>query len=689
MKKTYSLFLVVLVLLSSSGYGQYVANTYASGLPGAVGIQIDGRGWIWVAQIGSGHADSRISIVTAEARVYPFMTGLPSEVSPTGDVVGAEHVFFSPDGKLLIMQGGPGTDSLSQSILVVDTTGFIPGISSPRDRSAIRSVYKEGKFLRGMGDTLSNPYTLAFGPNNDMYIADAAANAIVKRENSTGNFSVFAAFPNIQNTTGIGGPTSEVVPTAIVYRDMKFFVGSLTGFPFANNAATLYEIDTAGSVSKYKQGLTTIVDVTTDPNDSLIVLQHAAFRMPPAPFAPNSGAVLRINGASIDTIFYGLNRPTSVRVRSDGVIFVSTLTDGKIIRVVKAAIPTKHLQLWLKGDAGVVINGSKVSRWMDQSGNGNDAIETDTSRQPVLANNELNGGPVIRFDGVNDRLGFTGSKRMTQISLFIVFNNKSGASGPNPPGFVLTFGPGGPYVATEHLAIKMRGMDDGDNDIVVGTENHSDFVTATGQGIAAYNGWRNLSITRNTTIWNTTLRWNGIDAPITPSGSNPAISVPLGDSTASGGGIGSTDNFPDLGSVLAKCDIAEIVVYDTVFSVSDRLSIEKYLGDRYGMTMTGVGPSGSKDIAETFSLYQNYPNPFNPSTVINFSIGNKGNVRLEVFDVLGRLVTTLVNQEMQAGSYRVVWEGNDRDGAKVSSGIYFYRIRAGSFTASKKMLMLK
>jgi flagellar hook assembly protein FlgD len=75
--------------------------------------------------------------------------------------------------------------------------------------------------------------------------------------------------------------------------------------------------------------------------------------------------------------------------------------------------------------------------------------------------------------------------------------------------------------------------------------------------------------------------------------------------------------------------------------------------------------------------------------VINFSIANKGNVRLEVFDVLGRLVTTLVNQEMQAGSYRVVWEGSDRDGAKVSSGIYFYRIRAGSFTASKKMLMLK
>ena len=120
------------------------------------------------------------------------MTGLPSEVIPSGDVTGAEHIFFSPEGKLLIMQGGPGTDSLSQSILVVDTTGFIPGVSAPLNRSAIESVYKVGEFLKSIGDSLSNPYTLTFGPNNDMYIADAAANAIVKRENSTGNLSIFA-----------------------------------------------------------------------------------------------------------------------------------------------------------------------------------------------------------------------------------------------------------------------------------------------------------------------------------------------------------------------------------------------------------------------------------------------------------------------------------------------------------------
>jgi Secretion system C-terminal sorting domain len=525
---------------------------------------------------------------------------------------------------------------------------------------------------------------LAFGPDNDVYIADAAANAIVKRDHSTGAFSIFATFPNIPNSTGIGGPTSEAVPTGIVYRDHKFFIGSLTGFPFGDNASTLYELDTAGNVAAYKTGLTTIVDVTTDPEDSLILLQHAAFQLPPPPFAPNTGAVLRINQGIIDTIFYGLNRPTSVRFKSDSELYVSTLTDGKIVRIVKAGIPTNHMRLWLKGDAGVVLDGSRVTKWMDQSGEGNDAVESDTSRQPIIVNNALNGYPVMRFDGVNDRLGFTGSERMTHISLFMVFNNESGGSGPNPPGFVLTFGPGGTYVANEHFAIKMRGMDNGDNDIIVGTEDHGDYTKATGQGIAVYNEWRNINITRDSTVWNTTLRWNGINAPISTAGSNLPISVPLGDSAASGGGIGSTDNFPDLGTVLAKCDIAEIVVYDIVLSDTDRLSVEKYLSDKYHVALTGINDHQTKGIPESFRLYQNYPNPFNPTTVIAYDVAEPSRVTLVVYDILGRRVATLVDSERQPGEYQATF-----DGSKLSSGIYFYRFQAGNFALVKKLMIVK
>jgi Secretion system C-terminal sorting domain len=684
MKKIHYYTIVMCLILFNSGFSQYIVHTYASGLPGAVGIQIDGRGWIWVAQIGSGNNDSKISVVTGENQVYPFITGLPSQKIPSGDIAGAEHVFFSPEGKLLIMQGGPGTDSLSQSILVVDTTGFKPGITPPHDRTAIENVYKVGDFVLSHLDTVSNPYTLAFGPNGNMYIVDAAANSIIKRDKITGDFSLFATFPHIKNNTGIGGPYSDVVPTGIVYKDNSFFVGSLTGFPFANNVSTLYQLDTAGNISDYKTGLTTIVDITQDPDSNLILLQHANFNPPPAPFLPYSGAVLRIVNGNIDTLVSELNRPTSVRFKSANDFFVSTLTDGKILHVVKSDIPGKRLQLWLKADTGIVFNGSKISRWKDQSGNGNDAIESDTSRQPVLVNNVINNRPVIRFDGINDRLGFTGSKRMKQISLFMVFENKSGASGSNPPGFILTLGPSGPYAANEHFAIKMRGMDNSDNDIIVGTEDHNDYVVFAGTNIAKYNEWRNVTIVRDETVSNTTLRWNGIDSPGAPSGSNISVSVPLGDSTASGGGIGSTDNFPNLGTVLAKCDIAEIIVYDTVLSNSDRASIEKYLNDKYNITITGINDLKNRNMPGGFLLNQNYPNPFNPTTTIKYSVPFNSLVAIKVYDILGREVETLVNEEKAPGNYSVEFNAS-----KLSSGVYFYRMQAGNFISTKKLILMK
>ena len=364
-------------------------------------------------------------------------------------------------------------------------------------------------------------------------------------------------------------------------------------------------------------------------------------------------------------------------------IILGSLLSSGFSQIVSSEIPGGGLQLWLKADTGLVFNGSKISRWKDQSGNGNDAIESDTSRQPVLVNNVINNKPVIRFDGVNDRLGFTGSKRMTQISLFMVFNNRSGASS-SAPGFVLTFGPGGAYVANEHFAVKMRGMDDGDNDIIVGTEDHNDYVQFIDQNIAKYNEWRNIFIVRDKTVSNTTLWWNGVSAPPTPSGSNLTISIPLGDSTASGGGIGSTDNFPNLGTVLAKCDIAEIIVYDTLLSDSGSLAIEKYLSDKYNITVTGVEDSQNKNISESFALEQNYPNPFNPSTTIRYQIPTAGIVTLKIYDVLGNEVATLVNEEKSAGSYEVNFNASS-----LASGIYFYKIQAGSFVQTKKMILLK
>jgi hypothetical protein len=85
-----------------------------------------------------------------------------------------------------------------------------------------------------------------------------------------------------------------------------------------------------------------------------------------------------------------------------------------------------------------------------------------------------------------------------------------------------------------------------------------------------------------------------------------------------------------------------------------------------------------------YNLAQNYPNPFNPSTLITYSIPKSSNVMVKVYNVLGKLITTLVNENQEAGIYKVNFEARG-----LSNGIYFYKIQAGNYSAVKKMLLLK
>jgi len=90
-----------------------------------------------------------------------------------------------------------------------------------------------------------------------------------------------------------------------------------------------------------------------------------------------------------------------------------------------------------------------------------------------------------------------------------------------------------------------------------------------------------------------------------------------------------------------------------------------------------------------FALAQNYPNPFNPSTTIKYQIANEGNVSLDVWNLQGQKIRTLIAKEQKAGYYSVVWDGRNEAGQTVSSGLYLYRVQAGSFVATHKMLMIK
>ncbi|MFC1614454.1 FlgD immunoglobulin-like domain containing protein, partial [Gemmatimonadota bacterium] len=103
------------------------------------------------------------------------------------------------------------------------------------------------------------------------------------------------------------------------------------------------------------------------------------------------------------------------------------------------------------------------------------------------------------------------------------------------------------------------------------------------------------------------------------------------------------------------------------------------------------GDTGPASLPKAFSLAQNVPNPFNPSTTINFDVPQETsvNVTLKIFNIRGRLVNTLVNDKRQSGTYSVFWDGTDDLGRQVPSGVYFYRMQAGNFIQTRKMVLLK
>ncbi|KAA3632241.1 MAG: T9SS C-terminal target domain-containing protein [Calditrichaeota bacterium] len=104
---------------------------------------------------------------------------------------------------------------------------------------------------------------------------------------------------------------------------------------------------------------------------------------------------------------------------------------------------------------------------------------------------------------------------------------------------------------------------------------------------------------------------------------------------------------------------------------------------------TNVRETTQDNLPDDFNLSQNYPNPFNPTTSIEFQIPVKSNVLLEVYNINGQLIKQMVNENLSAGSYISEWDGTNRQGRTVATGMYFYRLTTDSYSTSKKMILLK
>ena len=104
-------------------------------------------------------------------------------------------------------------------------------------------------------------------------------------------------------------------------------------------------------------------------------------------------------------------------------------------------------------------------------------------------------------------------------------------------------------------------------------------------------------------------------------------------------------------------------------------------------TTTGIGDN--VHLPTKYELFQNYPNPFNPETMIRFSLMKHQPVRLEIFNILGQKIRTLVDTKMNAGDHEVLWNSRNDAGQAVGSGVYLYRITVGEFVQTRKMILLK
>ncbi|GAA4416362.1 hypothetical protein GCM10023187_47730 [Nibrella viscosa] len=304
---------------------------FAANLLSPMGMDTDPQGRVWLAEAGTGKDDGRISVILPNGSRFSVITGFPSFFVPTEPFpVGLNHLLYI-NGTLYILHA-------NGLLYKADVSQFVPGTSAPVPASNLQTE-NIGQFVVnydfGAEDTgESNPFNLTMGPNGELYIADAAANSIIRRA-TNGTLSVFATLPRFTNPTNpmIGPPKIDPVPTGIVYDGNGwFYVTTLTGFPFIPGQAAIYRLGLNGVFSVYQSGLTTLVDVELGSDNQPLAVHFADFALP-AGFAPNTGSVVRSNGSSSANLLTGLNLPTDLEKAGPNTYYINSLVGGTIKKV--------------------------------------------------------------------------------------------------------------------------------------------------------------------------------------------------------------------------------------------------------------------------------------------------------------------------------------------------------------------
>jgi len=301
-------------------------TVFATGLTAPLGIESDTKGQLWITEAGTGFSnDGQLSLITPQGKVYPAVTGFPSSVSPEGGVFGLNHLVLQGN-TLWLLHGVEG------KLYKFDISSFRPGDAplqaSELEQEDIGTFVKDYAFEHETGE--SDVFNLTVGPEGDLFIVDAGANAIIRRQATTGKLSIFTTIPPVANPGG--DPVQvEAVPTGIVFDGYKFLVCSFTGYPFPARQAPIYQVDLTGNISVYQTGLSSLADIDLGIDKKPLVVEYGTWAG--EAFAQNSGSIVQATAQKNTYLVTGLNFPNSIERTGPRTCYVAQTFDGIIQKV--------------------------------------------------------------------------------------------------------------------------------------------------------------------------------------------------------------------------------------------------------------------------------------------------------------------------------------------------------------------
>ncbi len=319
--RSLALTAVFLTLVSPSAAQPTGAELVTSALVRPLGLATDAAGNVWTAETGRGTNDGRISVVFPDGQVFPFLIGIPSASTPQG-VRSVSHLAFAGEDVWFTASVSHTESSLRR----ISTAGWTPG-DPPRTMTDVALTVDVSDFLFFEGFKDTNPHGIALGPDGALYFTDAGANALLRYDLVADELSVLVTFPDLP--TGSGPPTVQTVPTGIVATDGQLYVAALTGFPFFEGLARVYDVAFDGTFAVLHGGLTALTDLARDPRDgALTAVQHGVWGG--SNWQLGTGRAVRLNDER--ELASGFDLTTGAAYAPDGTLYVCTL-GGALYRV--------------------------------------------------------------------------------------------------------------------------------------------------------------------------------------------------------------------------------------------------------------------------------------------------------------------------------------------------------------------